>query len=204
MKFYSYVIPRDYGFAPNPYFGYCTLATCKQRIRKSACVGDWIGAFGSAKMAIRGRLVALMLVDEILTFDEYWEDPRFRNKRPIFNKSVMFMYGDNIYHTSDGEWMQEPSHHSKTDGTINYINLNRDTQADRVLVATEFYYFGENAISVPTIFNPLIWRHIGYKICDDDLLVGKFVQYIRQHYDSGIYGTPYSRKKGEFMHYGGK
>ena len=55
MKFYSYVIPRDFGFAPNPHFGYCTLATCKQGIRRSAHVGDWIGAFGAASMTIRGR-----------------------------------------------------------------------------------------------------------------------------------------------------
>ena len=34
--------PRDYGFAPNPYFGYCTLATCKPVIRRCAGVGDWI------------------------------------------------------------------------------------------------------------------------------------------------------------------
>ena len=33
---------RDYGFAPNPFFGFCTLANCKPKIRKSANVGDWI------------------------------------------------------------------------------------------------------------------------------------------------------------------
>ena len=48
MKFYSYVIPRDYGFAPNPYFGYCTLADCKPGIRKMAQTGDWVAAFGAA------------------------------------------------------------------------------------------------------------------------------------------------------------
>lgn len=203
MKFYSYVIPRDFGFAPNPHFGYCTLATCKQGIRKSAHVGDWIGAFGAASMTIRGRLVSLMLVDETLTFDEYWEEPRFRNKRPVFNKSMMFMYGDNIYHTLGGKWTQEPSHHSETDGTINYINLNRDTQTNRVLIATEFYYFGENAINVPTEFDSLIWRNIGYKTCKDEMLIENFIQYIRQHFENGIHGTPYSRRKGAFIYYGG-
>lgn len=74
MRLYSYVIPRDYGFAPNPSFGYCTLATCKPRIRKTACVGDWIAAFGSASTPLRNHLVVLMKVAEILTFDEYWED----------------------------------------------------------------------------------------------------------------------------------
>ena len=84
MKFYSYVIPRDFGFAPNPYFEYCTLATCKPRIRKGAQIGDWIGAFGSARMTISKKLVVLMQVEEILTFDEYWEDDRFIAKHPVF------------------------------------------------------------------------------------------------------------------------
>ena len=60
MKMYTYVIPRDYGFAPNPYLGYCTLATCKPRIRKGAQIGDWIAAYGAADSGIRGKLVVLM------------------------------------------------------------------------------------------------------------------------------------------------
>jgi len=105
------------------------------------------------------------------------------------------MNGENIYHTLSNEWTQEPSHHSETDGTINYINLNRDTQTNRVLIATEFYYFGENAINVPSEFDSLIRRNIGYKICNDKILIEEFVEYIRQHFGSGIHGTPYSRKK---------
>ena len=204
MKFYSYVIPRDFGFAPNPYFNYCTLATCKQGIRKSAQIGDWIGAFASARMTIREKLVSLMLVGEILTFDEYWEDSRFKNKHPIFNKSMMYMYGDNIYHHLEDNWTQELSHHSNKDGSINYLNLNRDTQTNRVLIATEFYYFGNNAIDVPTEFASLIWKQIGYKICRDEILVERFIEYVRQNFDQGIHGTPYSRENGSFIHYGGK
>lgn len=203
MKLYSYVIPRDFGFAPNPYFGYCTLATCKQGIRKSAQIGDWIAAFGAANMTVREKLVMLMLVEEILTFDEYWEDSRFENKHPVFNKSMMFMYGDNIYHHLGNEWVQEPSHHSEQDGTINLLNLNRDTQANRVLIAREFYYFGNNAIEVPMEFSTLIWKNIGYKIYNDEILVGKFIDYIRQHFEMGIHGVPYSRENGTFIHYGG-
>lgn len=204
MKLYSYVITRDYGFAPNPYFDYCTLATCKQRIRKSAQIGDWVGAFGGARMTIHRKLVFLMEVEEILTFDEYWKDPRFKSKRPVFNKGMMFMYGDNIYHHIGDKWTQEPSHHSKEDGTINDLNLNRDTQADRVLVASEFYYFGNNAIDVPLEFESLIWKNIGHKKYEDEILVGNFIKYIRQHFYIGIHGIPYSRKNGGFTHYRGK
>jgi Nucleotide modification associated domain 2 len=39
---FSYVVTHDKGFAPNPYFGFLTLATCKPQIRKSARVGDWL------------------------------------------------------------------------------------------------------------------------------------------------------------------
>ena len=31
MRLHSYVVARDYGFAPNPFLGVCTLATCKPK-----------------------------------------------------------------------------------------------------------------------------------------------------------------------------
>lgn len=48
MNLYSYVITRDYGFAPNPFWGICSLATCKPQIRQRALKGDWIAGFGGA------------------------------------------------------------------------------------------------------------------------------------------------------------
>ena len=203
MKFYSYIIPRDFGFAPNPYFNYCTLATCKPNIRRDAQVGDWIGAFGSKVQGFEGKLVVLMLVEEILTFDQYWTDSRFIDKRPVFNKSTMYMYGDNIYHHVNGKWVQEFSHHSKEDGKINYINLNRDTKVDRVLIASEFYYFGSNAIDVPEEFRPLIWQHIGNKTFHNEVIAERFIEFVCQNYNKGIYGIPYSRQNGKFIYYGG-
>lgn len=204
MKLYSYVIPRDYGFAPNPYFGYCTLATCKPIIRRCAQVGDWVAAFGSANTPIREKLVVLMRVEETLTFDEYWEDERFKSKRPVFNRSVRDMYGDNIYHHVGGEWMQEFSHHSMSDGSINYVNLNKDTQTDRVLIAKEFYYFGNNAITIPQRFDLLIRRGRNHIRCRDEALINDFISYIRENCDRRIYGIPYSRKTGKFIHYKGE
>lgn len=204
MKFYSYVIPRDYGFAPNPYFGYCTLATCKPRIRRGAQVGDWVGAFGSTRTAVSEKLVVLMRVDETMTFDEYWEDSRFKIKRPVFNKSKMYMYGDNIYHHIGDQWMQEPSHHSNVDDSINYINLRRDTQTDRVLIGTEFYYFGNNAIYIPAEYSLLIGKGRNHKVCSEEMLVNDFINYVRCNYRRGINGVPYSRKSDNFVHYGGE
>ena len=204
MKYYSYVIPRDYGFAPNPYFDYCTLATCKPGIRENAQIGDWIAAYGAANSPVHGKLVMLMQVGETLTFDEYWEDSRFKSKRPVFNKGILHMYGDNIYHHINGEWVQEPSHHSLVDGNINYKNLNTDTHADRVLIASRFYYFGNNAVDIPEYLNELVGYGRGYRVCKNEDLIIKFINFVSENYDKGIHGIPFSRKSGEFAHYRGE
>ena len=151
MYLYSYVITRDYGFAPNPFWNICSLATCKPQIRERALMGDWVAGFGGANTAISHKMVFLMRVDEICTFDEYWEDPRFLVKRPRFDGNYQQCYGDNIYHHIGNEWMQENSHHSYVDG-INQNNLLHDTRIDRVLLSFYYWYFGENAIELPEEF----------------------------------------------------
>lgn len=152
MKCYSYVVVRDYGFAPNPFGPYCTLATCKQDIRKSAVVGDWIVGTGSAQHGASEKLVFAMRVTEKLTFNEYWECPRFQYKKPVLNGSLKQMYGDNIYVQRDGKWMQANSHHSNENGSPNMHNVRRDTSHPFVLVSNHFYYLGGKAISIPLQF----------------------------------------------------
>jgi len=80
VKLYSYVVARDYGFAPNPFSGSCTLATCKPEIRRMASVGDWVVGTGSATQNRRGSLVYAMKVAEAMSFNSFWDDPRFENK----------------------------------------------------------------------------------------------------------------------------
>lgn len=148
---YAYAITRDFGFAPNPFHGICTLATCKPDIRKAASVGDWVmGIGGSSLPKVKRKCILLMKVTELLSFQEYWEDKRFSLKRPVRNGSRVQMLGDNIYHKNDqDEWIQEDSHHSNPDGTANPINLDRDTgRSDRVLISNCFLYFGGDAIPI--------------------------------------------------------
>lgn len=144
---YIYVVVRDCGFAPNPFHGYCTLATCKPRIRNVAQIGDWILGVGGGRLKATGKCVFLMKVTEILTFNEYWADARFQVKKSVRNGSLVMMAGDNIYHQEslNAAWTQEDSHHSMSDGTQNIVNLKRDTSSDKVLVSEHFYYFGKNA-----------------------------------------------------------
>ena len=146
MRLYSYIVARDFGFAPNPFYGFCTLATCKPKIRAGASVGDWvIGTGAKTKYDIAGRLIYAMQVSEVLDFDTYWNDPRFLAKRPDLNGSLKVIYGDNIYHRVGKRWVQADSHHSLENGRPNKANIARDTGVDRVLVATKFVYWGKSA-----------------------------------------------------------
>lgn len=155
---YIYVVDRDFGFAPNPFHGYCTLATCKPQIRKHAKVGDWIMGVGGRRLKATGKCVYLLKVSETLAFNEYWSDIRFQKKKPMRNGSLLMMVGDNIYHqqTDSDSWVQEDSHHSNQDGTCNPVNLKRDTSSSNVLISEHFYYFG---ISAPQVN----LQSIGYK-----------------------------------------
>lgn len=155
MKIYSYIVARDFGFAPNPFYGFCTLATCKPVIRAGAAVGDWIiGTGAKSRYSLAGRLIYAMQVSEVLDFDTYWNDPRFLAKRPDLNGSLKVLYGDNIYHRSGKRWVQADSHHSLERGRPNKANIAWDTGVNRLLIATKFVYWGASAPEIPKMFRP--------------------------------------------------
>lgn len=152
-KVFSYKISRDYGFAPNPFHSVCTLATCKPQIRTAAKEGDLVVGCGSAENRLPGRVVFMMRVAGKCTFQDYWDNPRFKVKRPFFGSSLERAYGDNIYHHNDnGHWLQERSHHSFSNGTLNELNKTRDTGSDNVLWGEDFVYFGCQAPLIPEVF----------------------------------------------------
>ena len=64
---------------------------------------------------------------------------------------------------ADGNWMQEDSHHTNNDGTINPNNLKRDTgSTDKVLICNEFVYLGKSMISVPDEYDSCIYKRRGF------------------------------------------
>jgi Nucleotide modification associated domain 2 len=153
MRLYSYVVARDYGFAPNPFGGICTLATCKPDIRQRAATGDWVVGLTSVADRDKPGLLYVMKVDEVLTYDSYWQDARFQLKKPSRIGSVKQMFGDNIYHQSPlGVWHQADSHHSLEGGIANPRNIANDTKSEGVLVSRHFTYWGSAAIDVPEQF----------------------------------------------------
>lgn len=162
MRLYSYVVARDYGFAPNPFYGTCTLATCKPAIRRKAEVGDWVVGTGCAANALTGHLVFAMKVTETMTFGEYFADPRFQSKKPNLTGSLKQAFGDNIYSAGPaGGWRQLHSHHSLRDGSPNPVNVTNDTNPNRLLLSDHFAYFGAAAPKIP----PDVRSHRGDDIC---------------------------------------
>lgn len=169
-----YVVARDFGFAPNPFHGYCTLATCKPGIREKAEVEDWIIGMGGSRLHATGRCIYAMHVTEKITFNEYWMSPVFFDKKPVRNGSRKMMVGDNIYHLDgvSNEWRQADSHHTNSDGSVNLHNLRTDTQSDKVLISRHFLYFGTEAPKVPSALLDAIgyrngrnYRVFSYEIC---------------------------------------
>ena len=183
MKLHSYVVAIDDGFAPNPFYGFCTLATCKPNIRRHAQVGDWILGTGSKKKGRQGTLVYAMRVTEKMIYDSYWEDSRFEDKRPDLFKSICKSRGDNIYHRNDGncKWIQEDSCHSNGYGTPNQDHIDRDTKSKDVLVSDDFIYRGGGPDLLVPDFNGTSVCHIGrgHRNKFDAVTVKGFIDWVK-------------------------
>lgn len=130
-------------------------------IRRTAKLGDWLIGMGGRDLEATGRCIYAMRITGHLTFNEYWNSERFRGKRPARNGSRRTMVGDNIYHTDPktGKWLQEDSVHSQPNGEQDMPNTDHDTETDRILFSEEFFYFGENAPTVPS----KLLETIGYR-----------------------------------------
>lgn len=148
-KLYSYKMSHDNGFAPNPYFGVLTLATCKPQIRLKVAEGGWIAGWTSQSMKLHSttvgneKLVYLAKITKKLSYGEYWET--FPNKRS--GNTAVATYGDNIYCPSLDEtygYRQIPNLRHNTE-----VQKIKDMSGQYVLVCEEFYYFGATKGSMP-------------------------------------------------------
>jgi hypothetical protein len=198
-RIYSYVVRYDSGFAPNPFYGYCTLATCKPDIRRSAESGDWVVGSASNARDIRrgGHMVYAMRVTEAITFDEYSRDIRFEAKKPFRRGSRKQSCGDNIYFrdTPKRDWRQRDSFHSTEDGQLHTEHVTRDTGVNRVLISDDYVYFGGTGPAFPDDLQdengrPLCKRGIGRSCLDDPQLVEALERWIRSLDVRGYQGPP--------------
>ncbi|MYN41890.1 hypothetical protein GTP55_21255 [Duganella sp. FT109W] len=188
MKIHSYVVARDFGFAPNPFFDYCTLATCKPIIRRTAQVGDIV--IGTRASPKDYELVFFLEISEICTFEQYWQDPRFIEKKPNFSASIKHAFGDNIYHKdSKQNWVQEDSHHTNYDGTPVKENIDKDTSGLNVLIAKNFSYWGRESIPIPEDLRLIKKIGPGHKSDFNNLQKLKIIEWLKT-LPSGVQGLP--------------
>lgn len=202
MNCFRYKMDHDYGFAPNPFHGILTLAACKGDIRRNnnLKIGDWVVGLGSKAMDNLDHVIYAMQVDEILTFNQYWNDERFDCKKPILNGSLVQMYGDNVYHSVLGteQMIQEKCAHSNSDGSVNTEHRDRDSRGENVLIAKRFYYFGNKCPLLPEKFSYIKVFYRGIKYWDlygENKKIQAFVDWLDEAYGQGIHGDPCNWKE---------
>ena len=196
MNLFSYIVVHDSGFAPNPFWDYCTLACCKPKIRCTADEGDLI--VGLFPKSLGNRIVYFMRVTETLTFAEYWFDPRFQCKIPRLDEGQQAARGDNIYRPdSHGQFTQQPSRHCNEDGTENDETKKKDLGGRYVLVSQDFVYYGREAIPLPEDFNELFVGRSHRRFSAEERLTADFDSFFRS-LPRGRHGLPrdWSRETG--------
>jgi hypothetical protein len=197
LKLFSYKLTHDTGFAPNPFWGTLTLATCKPRIRLSKRKGDWIAGFTSQFLSGdpvgKEKLVYLMQVTSKLSFGDYFNSPYYSKKIPDMSQSqCVFVAGDNIYRpvgnrlTEKFMQLRNPYHGED--------QMERDLSGKFVLASNRFYYFGREAIEVPLGMRPDIpkGQSANGSLTHDLAAAQKFIEYVTSKYHVGVHGTPHS------------
>ncbi|WP_296271756.1 hypothetical protein [Pseudomonas sp. UBA6323] len=160
-KIYSYVIVHDSGFAPNPYGGVCTLATCKPVIRRTAKIGDWLVGTGSTTKGFSGKVIYAAQIDTVLAMAEYGASQAFEMKQPVPSGTIEQRCGDNIYFQDcNGTWFQrENEHHCPR-------HMNHDLAGKNVLISVRFWYFGSAPQPLPERLAGIVKLGPGHKITD--------------------------------------
>jgi hypothetical protein len=191
MTLFTYTILVDRGSAPNPFWGICTLAICKPKIRQMAKAGDWVAAFGSKNVGgidYSEKLVYAMRVHEVLTFPEYDKLCRkeLKGKIPdVYHKDVRRRLGDCQF-----DFLTDPNGKMRL-GVHTLKNRKRDLGGKYVLLSDHFFYFGCKAVPIPRRLEPLLNQHQGHKSRMNDPWKEQFVEWIEAKYESNIlYGEP--------------
>lgn len=188
---YSYKMTDDTGFAPNPFFGFLTLATCKPQIRLKKNKGDYIVGFTSKELCGdppgHERLVYIMKVTGKITFDEYWAGQRYAVKK-YSRHSTESTRGDNIY---------KPIIPNAPFSIDNYEQMSKQIHGDRelpddlsgqfVLLSEDFYYFGVGAIPIDQvrIVIPKTQSRDGVKTADEQE-IAKLLAYLASRYPKNV------------------
>lgn len=198
VRLFSYKMTHDTGFAPNPFHGILTLANCKPCIRKCKKDGDWIAGFSSKELngdkTGKERLIYLMKVTDKISYNEYWNNPLYKLKKPNLSSShTIDKAGDNIYKptkinaefNTDFEQVSNKNHNEK--------NKDHDLSGKYVLISECFYYFGSSPIEIDKEIRPTIPKgQSAHGVRTHEIeKTEKFIRYIQKNYQIGTVNTPH-------------
>ena len=180
----TYVLTSDTGLAPNPYWGWCTLAVCTpNRQGANLTKGDWIAGFSGSGDG--NHLIYAMEVAERIDMDSYFHDPRFAAKKPTLRGTWQERRGDNFHSKNpDGTWRQH-----KNRFHIGAGYLAKDTRRPHVFAAQRFWYFGSAKIAVPDTFLVLVGKR-GIRVNHDPSSVQAFLVWLASMQPPGIRALP--------------
>jgi Nucleotide modification associated domain 2 len=174
---FSYCIPRDGGAAPNPFWGICTLAICKPRIRQKADIGDWVVGTGSVNSPVgdvSGKVVYAMLVTQKMAMEEYdrFTQEELPDKIPLMDDTDPRRHsGDSIYDFSAHTPSLRPSVHHEKD-------RSRDLSGEYVLLSNHFFYFGDQPVALPEALLGIVKQGKGHRSRSNTPYVDDFVRWI--------------------------
>lgn len=197
-RLFSYKMTHDTGFAPNPFWGELTLATCKPQIRLKKTKGDWIAGFTSGELCGDAvgeeKLLFLMKVENKLSIADYFVSPQYKDKIPDPEHPLEVQrVGDNIYTPlpSGGFEQIDDSHHDCG-------NMEDDLSGEFVLTSIEFVYFGGEAITIPPQIRPSVppGEHPHGWQTHDDELAEQFIKFVFRR-GSGVLAAPHSWPAGD-------
>lgn len=194
-RLFSYIVSWDGGLAPNPYWGFCTLAVCKPQVRRNAGEGDWI--VGLSPKQFGYNIVYAMKVWGTPSFAEYFEDGRFGLKKPdLESEDQRRVMGDNFYRFDSrcGRYVQLESAHSHSDGTENLAHKRRDLSGEQVLIAGDFYYFGGDGPRLPGQLDFLTVGR-GHRNNFDSKEVAETIRFL-DNFEAGSQGVPRDMESG--------
>ena len=181
-RVYTYIVTVDSGLAPNPFWGWCSLAVCTPNHQGAAIKsGDWIAGFSPKSTGY--KFIFAMKVDERIHMNDYFNDPRFQSKKPNIEGSWKQKCGDNFYSKSlNGEWIEHP----------NFFHegmLEKDTRVPYVFVAREFWYLGKARTEMPKEFLQMIGGR-GVRVNHPEDLSEKFKSWVKTQFKTGISDAP--------------
>jgi len=200
-RLFTYKVKDDFGTAPNPFAGVCTLAICKPAIRRVAKQGDLIVGLTPGR---DGRIVYCMQVMDKKPWKEYIElcsnkaarlaQPEYTNLNKKIPKSDQDQ-GDCIWRDAAAYQEARPSY-SGHGGTHHFWKDVLNGQ--NVLLSTKFWYFGKGDqfdIRLPEDLK-LIIPGRGHQSNANHNFRDYFVRFFNEELHTrsineyGVYGTP--------------